>query len=239
MATTPAALPAPAGTPDPSSGLPPERGTPPGTPSSQTRPTAWSRLKKSILPILGITAAILAVAAAVYYGPTLWNRYKSKFVPTTVGTTDVPALTVETPTNATPRLPITFGNIAGTNSINVNTGSGNQYVMNGATIIGSRDFTTETTNHYAERRGPAPAVDALPGITLPERKVIGPTQEQVTLLPGEFATIVRTREKPGFQLQLESPLGLTDWCRNHGELPTGTLVQNVAHCPVTFRVNRF
>lgn len=239
---TPPALPAPA-SPDPT-GVPPERGTPPGTPLGATaRPTALTRLKKNVLPILGITAGILALAAlAYYYGPKLWNRYKSRIAPTTAGT-DVPVLIVDAPTNTATRLqqlPISVGSISGSNTVVLNTGSGKVLVLNGgSTIIGSGEFTSETTNRYAERRGPAPAVDALPGITLPERKVVGPTQNQVTLQPGEYATIVRVQEKPGFQIQLQSPQGLSEWCKNHGELPTGTLIQNVAPCPVTFVVTRY
>lgn len=237
---TPPALPAPA-SPDPA-GVPPERGTPPGTPAAVTRQSTFSRIFRNVLPILGITAGILALAAlAYYYGPKLWNRYKSRIAPTTAGN-DMPVLVVDASPNTNAlaqlrQLPITIGNVTGTN-INVNFG-GSQFVMNGGTIIGSKDFITETTNRYAERRGPAPAVDALPGITLPERKVVGPTQNQVTLQPGEYATIVRVQEKPGFQIQLQSPQGLSEWCKNHGELPTGTLIQNVAPCPVTFVVTRY
>ncbi len=138
------------------------------------------------------------------------------------------------------KIPISLGSITGSNTIVLQTGDGRiTMVTDGGTIIGSGEFRSETTNQYAVRNGRAPAENALPGITLPDRKIVGPTQVQATLKPGEYATIVRAKEMHGFQLTLESPQGLTDWCKNHGELPTGTLVQNVSSETVTFRVNRF
>lgn len=230
---------------------------PPGSPS--TLSTFWTLAKNLVgmlLPFIAIGLILTVIAVFLF---ELKNKYLSPEKQAvseikssgsdnqpSIIVTDTPSNeNVGSPTKSTnsvdlSKIPISLGSITGSNTIVLQTGDGRiTMVTDGGTIIGSGEFRSETTNRYTERRGRAPAENALPGVTLPDMFIVGPTQDQVTLKPGEYALIIRVKELPGFQLMLESPHGLNEWCKNHGELPTGTLIQNISSETLTFRVKRY
>jgi hypothetical protein len=191
----------------------------------------WNVLKKFFKSIWKALLIALLVAGLGIAGYRLWPHITgaAQSLPKSLTSfvSDRPSPAVQSTTavsNASPAAVVISGNTLGGAPI-VQTGNGTQIVVNGGNVLGAGDFSAlSLTNRPVQRNEPAPVVDALPGVTLPDGYIeIGPKDTQKTLKKGQCALVVRVEGQTDFRINPDP----SPWCRKVLEIHRGTFIQNI------------
>jgi len=194
----------------------------------------WNVLKSFFKSIWKALLIALLVAGLGIAGYRLWPHITGaaqnlpKSLTSFVSDRPSPVVQSTTVSNVSPAVVFSGNTRGGDGSVItpvVQTGNGTQIVVNGGTVLGAGDFSALSfTNRPVRRNEPAPVVDALPGVTLPDGYIeIGPKDTQATLKKGQCALVLRVERQVDFRINPDP----SPWCRKVLEIHRGTFIQNI------------